>query len=51
MDEDTHQSDSIEELLENGVSQRDLQVNLRKGPSPKSWALFFVLLGSTLFTT
>ena len=51
MDEDTHQSDSIEELLENGVSQRDLQVNLRKGPSPKSWALFFVLLGLTLFTT
>ena len=51
MDEDTHQSSSIEKLTESGVSQRDLQVNFRKGPSSKSWALFFVLLGLTLFTT
>ena len=51
MDENIQQGNYVRKTTGNEVSQLGLQVNDRKGPSLKSWALFFVLLGSTLFTT
>ncbi|MBT3514177.1 MAG: site-2 protease family protein [Nitrospina sp.] len=35
----------------NEVIQPSLKVNATKGPSLRSWVLFFILLGLTLFTT
>ena len=51
MDENIQQGNYVRKRTGNEVNQLGLQVNDRKGPSLKSWALFFVLLGSTLFTT
>ena len=51
MDEDIRQNNSIESLTESGFKSSDLEMRTRQEPSPKSWILFFVLLGLTLFTT
>ena len=48
MDGDIQQNSSNENLPESGFKEPDLDFQV---PSPKSWALFFVLLVSTLFTT
>ena len=51
MDENIQQGNYVRKTIGNEVNQPSTQVNDRKGPSLKNWALFFVLLGSTLFTT
>jgi len=51
MDENIQQGNYDRKITDNEFSKTDLQVNDRKGPGLGSWVLFFVLLGSTLFTT
>jgi len=51
MDENIQQGNYARKTTDNEAKQFDLQVNDRNGPSLRSWILFFVLLGSTLFTT
>ena len=51
MDENILQGNHNIKITDNEFSKTDLQVNDRKGPGLGSWVLFFVLLGSTLFTT
>jgi membrane-associated protease RseP (regulator of RpoE activity) len=51
MDESTHQSKSAEKLILPLVRENEFQATQMKGPSLKSWVLFFVLLGLTLYTT
>ena len=46
MDKSTHHGKSAPLVREN-----KFQATKMKGPSPKSWVLFFVLLGLTLYTT
>ena len=51
MDENIQQENYDKKITGGGFNKAGLQVNYRRGPSLGSWALFFVLLGSTLFTT
>ena len=51
MDENIQQENHDKKITGGGFNKAGLQVNYRRGPSLGSWALFFVLLGSTLFTT
>ena len=51
MDEDIQQGNYDRKIIEDEFSKAGLQIKDRKGPGLGSWALFFVLLGSTLFTT
>ena len=45
------QKRSTKNLTDGGCLNSDLEVRNHQGPSPKSWVLFFFLLGLTLFTT
>ena len=51
MDENIQEGNYDRKIKGNEFSKADLQVNDRKRPGLGSWVLFFVLLGSTLFTT
>ncbi len=51
MDENIQQANNIIKNTDSEVGHLDQQFNGRKGPALKNWILFFVLLGSTLFTT
>jgi len=51
MDENIQQENYDRKITGDDFSKAGLQVNARKGPGLGSWVLFFVLLGSTLFTT
>ena len=51
MDEGTYQGKSAEKLTLPLVRENKFQATKMKGPSLKSWVLFFVLLGLTLYTT
>jgi len=51
MDEGTYQGKSAEKLTLPLVTENKFQATKMKGPSLKSWVLFFVLLGLTLYTT
>ena len=51
MDENIQQGNYDRKITGDEFSKAGLQINDRKGPGLGSWALFFVLLGSTLFTT
>ena len=51
MDENIQQENYDRKITGDDFNKAGLQANDRKGPSLGSWALFFVLLGSTLFTT
>jgi membrane-associated protease RseP (regulator of RpoE activity) len=51
MDENIQQGNYDRKITGDEFSKAGLQIKDRKGPGLGSWALFFVLLGSTLFTT
>ncbi|SVD02452.1 uncharacterized protein METZ01_LOCUS355306 [marine metagenome] len=51
MDENIQQGNNITKNTDSEVDHLDHQFHDRKGPTLKNWVLFFVLLGSTLFTT
>ena len=51
MDENIQQENYDRKITGDDFSKAGLQVNARNGPGLGSWVLFFVLLGSTLFTT
>ena len=51
MDENIQQENYDRKITGDEFSKTGLQINDRKGPGLGSWVLFFVLLGSTLFTT
>ena len=51
MGEDIRKYNSIKNITESEIKAPDLKTATRQWPTPKSWVLFFVLLGSTLFTT
>jgi membrane-associated protease RseP (regulator of RpoE activity) len=53
MDENIPQGDYINKATDTGgeVNHPSFQFNERKVPTLRSWVLFFVLLGSTLYTT
>ena len=51
MDENIQQENYDRKITGDDFSKAGLQVNARRGPGLGSWVLFFVLLGSTLFTT
>ena len=51
MDENIQEGNYDRKITGDEFSKADLQVNDRKRPGLGSWVLFFVLLGSTLFTT
>ena len=53
MDENIPQDDYFNKTTDTGgeVNHPSLQFNDRKMPTLRSWVLFFVLLGSTLYTT
>ena len=51
MDENIQQGNYDRKIAGDEFSNAGLQINDRNGPSLGSWVLFFVLLGSTLFTT
>jgi membrane-associated protease RseP (regulator of RpoE activity) len=53
MDDNIPQDDYFNKTTDTGgeVNQTSLQFNERKMPTLRSWVLFFVLLGSTLYTT
>ena len=51
MGEDIPKYNSIKNITESEIKASDLKTATRQWPTPKSWVLFFVLLGSTLFTT
>ena len=51
MNENIQKSKNITKNTDGKAVYLDQQFNDRKGPTLKNWVLFFVLLGSTLFTT
>ena len=51
MDENIQQDNNITKNKDSEFDHLDQQLNDRNGPTLKNWVLFFVLLGSTLFTT
>ena len=51
MDENIQQSNNITKNTDSEVDHLDQQFNGQRGPTVKSWVLFFILLGVTLFTT
>ena len=51
MDENIQEGNYDRKITGDEFSKAGLQIKDRKGPGLGSWALFFVLLGSTLFTT
>jgi membrane-associated protease RseP (regulator of RpoE activity) len=51
MDENIQQGSYIKKNVGSELAHPDKQFNVQNRPNKKSWVIFFVLLGSTLFTT